>query len=77
VFASYYFRSFSFLLGVEVLEYIDPYTIYLRLAYSILIAFIVPYYLGISNYLLDRRRASASSRAKCVVFRVLTNLIVF
>jgi hypothetical protein len=41
-------------LDVEVLEYKDPYTVYLRFFYSILTAFIVPYYLGISNYLLDR-----------------------
>jgi hypothetical protein len=41
-------------LDVEVLGYKNPYAVYLRFFYSILIAFIVPYYLDISNYLLDR-----------------------
>jgi len=40
-------------LDVEVLEYKDPHAVYLRFFYFILIAFIVPYYLGISNYLLN------------------------
>jgi hypothetical protein len=47
-------RLVPFSLDVEVLEYKDPHTVYLRFSCSILIAFIVPYYLGISNYLLDR-----------------------
>jgi hypothetical protein len=55
----------------------DPYTVYLRLVYSILTASIILYYLDISNYLLDRRRVAANSHAKYAVFRILTNLIVF
>ena len=76
-FAPHYSRSVSPPLAVEVLGYIDPYTVYLRLAYSILIAFIIPYYLNISNYLLDRRRVAANSHAKYAVFRALTGLTVF
>jgi hypothetical protein len=64
-------------LDVEVLEYINPYTVYLRFFYSILIAFIVSYYLGISNYLLDRRRVAVNSYAKYVIFYILASLIVF
>jgi hypothetical protein len=77
VFVSYYFRSLPLPLGVEILKYIDPYTVYLRLTYSTLIAFIISYYLDISSYLLGRRRASANSRARCAVFRILANLIIF
>jgi hypothetical protein len=40
-------------LDVEVLEYKDPHAVYLRFSYSILIVFIIPYYLDISDYLLD------------------------
>jgi hypothetical protein len=64
-------------LDVEVLEYINPYAVYLRFSYFILTAFIVPYYLGISNYLLDRRRVAVNSHVKYVVFRTLAGLIVF
>jgi hypothetical protein len=53
-FSPRYSRLIPLPLDVEVLGYKDPYTVYLRFSYSILIASIVPYYLGISNYLLDR-----------------------
>jgi hypothetical protein len=62
---------------VEVLEYIDPYAVYLRFFYFILITFIIPYYLGISNYSLNRRRVAVNSYIKYVVFRILADLIVF
>ena len=70
-------QSVPLLLGVEVLEYVDPHAVYLRLACSTLTASIVPYYLGISDYLLGRRRVAANSHAYYVVFRVLVGLIVF
>jgi hypothetical protein len=41
-------------LDVEVLEYKNPHAVYLRFFYSILTAFIIPYYLDIFNYLLNR-----------------------
>jgi hypothetical protein len=64
-------------LDVEVLEYIDPHAVYLRFSCSILTASIVPYYLGISDYSLDRRRVAANSYIKYVVFRTLADLTVF
>jgi hypothetical protein len=64
-------------LDVEVLEYVDPHTVYLRFSCSILIASIIPYYLGISNYSLNRRRVAANSYIKYVVFYTLASLIVF
>jgi hypothetical protein len=72
-----YPRLVSSPLDVEVLEYINPHAVCLRFSYFILTAFIVSYYLGISNYLLDRRRVAANSYVKYVVFRALASLIVF
>jgi hypothetical protein len=76
-FAPYYSRSIPSPLAVKVLGYVNPYAVCLRLAYSTLITSIIPYYLGVSNYLLDRRRVAANSYAKYAVFRILTDLIVF
>jgi hypothetical protein len=76
-FAPRYPRLIPSPLDVEVLKYINSYTVYLRFSYSILITSIIPYYLGISNYLLDRRRVAANSYIKYVIFRALAGLIVF
>jgi hypothetical protein len=60
-----------------MLGYINLYTVFLRLAYFTLIAFIVFYYLDISGYLLNRRRVAVNSYARYAVFRALAGLTVF
>jgi hypothetical protein len=64
-------------LDAAMLGYIDPHTVCLRLACFTLRAFIAPYYLGISDYLLGRRRDAANSHTTCAIFYTLADLIVF